>query len=333
MKKKERRKIVVFIAVLLLIVASFIIAVAIVEQYVKNRDADRFSYSSSTEGAIYIGEDVYIPNRNIETLLIMGTDTSEQREQSGRKYTQSDFDALVILDKAKRTFTIIHINRDTMTEINLLNDSTNQKVGTQIAQITLAYAYGSDDEAHCRNMVSAVENLLYGVKVNHYLALTMDAIPIINDSVDGVEVELLADFTSVFGPGYTQGKKVKLMGSQSLEYVQARGSMADSTNLSRMERQRQYLNALFDKYNDTEDFDVSGLYKKIKNYVTSNCTVDQLQRLLELMTTYEFEGIRTIEGEAKDGEQFVEFYPDEEALRDLVIELFYKPASPDDLKN
>ncbi|MBO4220378.1 MAG: LCP family protein, partial [Clostridia bacterium] len=291
MKKKERRKVVVFIAVLILIVASFIIAVAIVEQNLKNRDADRFSYSSSTDGAIYIGEQVYIPNRNLETLLIMGTDTSEEREQSGRKYTQSDFDALVVLDKAKRSFTIIHTNRDTMTEINLLNDETNKKIGTQYAQITLAYAYGSDDETHCRNMVAAVENLMYGIKINHYLAATMDAIPIINDSVGGVQVELLADFTSVFGPGYTEGKKVTLMGKQSLEYVQARGEMVDSTNLSRMERQRQYLNALFDKYNDTDDLDVADLYRKIKGYVTTNCTVDQLQRLLELMSSYTYEGI------------------------------------------
>ena len=116
------------------------------------------------------------------------------------------------------------------------------------------------------------------------------------------------------------------MGKQSLEYVQARGSMADSTNLSRMERQRQYLNALFDKYNAAEDFDVGDLY------ITTNCTVDQLQRLLELMTTYSFEGIRTIDGEAKDGEEFVEFYPNEDALRELVISLFYKPASAEDLK-
>ena len=332
MKKKERRKIVVFIAVLILIVASFIIAVAVIEQQLKDRDADRFSYSSSAEGAIYIGDQVFIPNRNLETMLILGTDTSEQRVQSGKKYAQADFDALVVFDKAKRSFAIIHINRDTMTDINLLNDETDAKIGTQYAQITLAYAYGSNDEVHSKNMVSAVENLLYGIKVNHYLTTTMDAIPIINDSVGGVEVELLADFTSVFGPGYTKGSKAKLMGKQSLEYVQARGSMADSTNLSRMERQRQYLNALFDKYNAAEDFDVGDLYKKIRSYITTNCTVDQLQRLLELMTTYSFEGIRTIDGEAKDGEEFVEFYPNEDALRELIISLFYKPASAEDLK-
>jgi hypothetical protein len=37
-------------------------------------------------------------------------------------------------------------------------------------------------------------------------------------------------------------------------------------------------------------------------------------------------GIKTIKGESKKGEEFIEFYPDNDDIKNLVIELFYIPA-------
>ena len=41
-------------------------------------------------------------------------------------------------------------------------------------QLALAHTYGSGEEDSCENTVLAVENLLYGVGIDHYVSLTMD---------------------------------------------------------------------------------------------------------------------------------------------------------------
>ena len=313
------------IAGILLVSVAFIVVVSMIEKDDKDADDQRTAISEATADAIYVGEIAYVPNPNIETILVLGTDTSEARAESGKQYTQADFSALVVLDKVKRSFKIIHINRDTMTEFNILDDS-GKKTGTRVAQLTLAYSYGATDTDRCKNSAAAVSNLFYGIRVNHYIAVTLDAVPVLNDSVGGVTLELLVDMTD-YNPEFEKGKTVTLKGKDALRYVQARGSLEDSTNLSRMERQKQYVNALFDTYNRVADeVDLQATLKKILNYTTSSCSIDQLSRLIDLMRLFKYEGIVVLEGEAKDGAEFVEYYLDEVALQKLVIDMFYRPA-------
>lgn len=50
-------------------------------------------------------------------------------------------------------------------------------------------------------------------------------------------------------------------------------------------------------------------------------------KIAQKFEDYEFLGIRELEGETKLGEEFSEFHPDEAALKQLVIDLFYEPKS------
>ena len=54
-------------------------------------------------------------------------------------------------------------------------------------------------------------------------------------------------------------------------------------------------------------------------------TVNQLQDLADTLTNCEVQPIRTIPGEAIQGE-FMEFYPDQEALMETIVTLFYEKA-------
>ena len=66
---------------------------------------------------------------------------------------------------------------------------------------------------------------------------------LLNDLVGGVTLEVLDDFSGI-DDTLVQGETVTLKGQQALTYVRSRGGLEDSTNLHRMERQRQYLSAL-----------------------------------------------------------------------------------------
>ncbi len=284
---------------------------------------DVFSYSEDTDGLLYYENTWYAPKDSLESILILGIDkklmnSSEDRQNS----RQADYLALLILDKETQTFRILHLNRDTMTDIPQ-TDITGREYRTIYAQLALAHTYGSDDRARCRNTVNTVENLLYGIEIDHYLSLTMDAVPILNDSVGGVELQLMDDFTDL-DESFIKDAVVTLYGEQALAYVQARGSLEDSTNLHRMERQRQYLSALLEKYCSMNMENTTETMMQINEYMVSDCTIDQLSRLLEKLGSYTYGGILTLDGEAVRGEEFMEYYINESAVQKLVVELFYE---------
>ena len=145
------------------------------------------------------------------------------------------------------------LNRDTMTKIQILG-VRGDVAGTFTGQLALAHTYGSGERDSCLNTTEAVSNLLYGVGIDHYISITMDGVAILNDLVGGVEVEVMDDFSSIDST-LVQGETVTLMGNHALTYVRTRGGLEDSSNLHRMERQRQYLIALQKKLTEKANSD------------------------------------------------------------------------------
>ena len=126
-----------------------------------------------------------------------------------------------------------------------------------------------------------------------------------------------------------EGERVTLMGEQALRYVRARAGLEDSTNISRMERQQQYIKAFYEKLdsciNEDESFALTVL-EKVNDSVIYDLSEQKIQKLSEKFADYEFVGIKTFEGQTKPGEKFLEFYPDEDSVWKIVLDLFYKPV-------
>jgi len=117
---------------------------------------------------------------------------------------------------------------------------------------------------------------------------------------------------------------------RSLNYLRSRYGLEDSSNRSRMERQQQYINALFDKFSqcmERDDDFVVDASLKMADYIISDRSITQLQAIANKFNQFDFVGISNIAGESKLGEQFMEFYPDEDSIKETVMELFYKPKN------
>jgi len=292
----------------------------------ENRESGDPSEDVLTDAVEYDGKD-YVLKDSVETFLVLGLDKFEEDvDNSGYKNDQqSDFLMLFVFDNDAKTCSALHVNRDAMVDINVL-DTAGGKITTVTKQLALAHTYGNGREVSCRNTADAVSGLLRGMKINHYASLTMDAVGIYTDLVGGVEVEVLDDFTGV-DDTLIKGEKVLLKGEHALNYVRSRKGLEDSTNSTRMDRQQQFLKALYtitqDKVAQDEQFVVDAT-TKISEYLVTDRSVNQLQTLLEKISTYEFTGIRSLEGESKMGEEFIEFYPEAKSVEKQVIELFYE---------
>ncbi len=272
--------------------------------------------------------ETYILKDGVETLLVLGLDTFENdsEDHSYNNDQQADFLMLFVIDHRAKTVQALHINRDTMTEVDILGLNGN-RVDTATMQIALSHTYGNGKEISCHNAANAVSGLLMNIGIDHCISVKMDAVPIFNDFVGGVELTLTEDFTDL-DRSMVKGETILLRGEQALYYVRGRYGPSDSGNVSRMERQRQYLNALYERMtavmDENESF-VTEAFLKMGEYIVSDCSAAKLQSLGESLRAYAFVGIRTLDGTYRNGAEYVEFYPTEESVRKNTIELFYIP--------
>ena len=324
-----KRRYLKYVAVLLVVI--FLVAAAFLFLTVWERHQGGFHDVQEDDGTISFEGRDYVRKDQLETFLILGLDRYENSNVSDAHGTgvQTDFLMLLVFNNETKQSTAVHINRDAMTQVNKLSIGGTAVVESYTKQIALAYNLVEDDndKIRCRNTIDSVEYLLDGVKVDHYFALTMDAVSASCDAVDGVEVTVLDDFTGI-DDTLVKGQKVTLTGTQALRYVRTRYGLEDSSNSSRMERQQQYINALYDKaiarIRNDESFIIT-LVDAIDEYVVYDSSDQKMQKFMEKFDDYEFLGIQELEGESKLGEEFVEFYVDETAARQLVIDLFYQP--------
>lgn len=324
-KRNDKRKLMRGLAVALLAVFLLTGAFLLLELWEKRQS---IFPEQKTENTVYEYNGVeYVKNEDVESFLILGLDKFEDaiNNDSYNNDQRADFLMLLVFDNSEKKFTAVHLNRDTMVNMNVLGVA-GQKIGTVNKQLALAHTYGNGRDVSCRNTADAVSELLNGVKVNHYLSITMDAVPILNDLLGGVEVTVLDDFSGI-DDTLIKGETVTLHGDHALTYVRERYGLEDSSNGTRMVRQRQYMTAVYDKAMleiENDDNFVIEASSKLADYIVSDRSVNQLQEIAKKLSQYKFTEIETLEGESVVKDGLMEFRPDADSIDKIVFELFYK---------
>ena len=212
-----------------------------------------------------------------------------------------------------------------------------KQAGTAFQQLALSHTYGSGLEDSCVNTRKTVSSFLYGLEIDYYISLNMDAIALLNDAVGGVTVTVTEDFSNV-DPLLKEQKnqvdhtigmgEVTLMGQQAVSFVRGRGGVGDELNVSRMERQKEYLGNFMEAFLSKKDAGVAFLtevYDQVTPYSVTDCSITVLEDMVSRYGDYPIVEIVSPAGENRKGEVYMEYYVDEEALDDLILRLFYAP--------
>ena len=287
-------------------------------------------YAGQEESLTYYNGAWYA-RRELETVLVMGVDkyAADTETDSYVNQEQADFLLLLVLDRNDGVCTALPLNRDTVTEITALG-LAGERTGSFTGQLALAHTYGSGGLDSAHNEGRAVSALLYGTEIDHVMAFTMDAVPVLTDAVGGVPVVVEDDFSAMTDQ-LPMGQEVTLRGDLALTFVRGRGSMGgEKTNLNRMARQNAYLQGLYRQLQGAaqdEGF-LTQLLLELSPYLDTDCTAAQLNDLYQTVVQDRLEVLDAPAGEAVEGSEFMEFYVDEDALRQTVIDLFYEQRDP-----
>ncbi len=262
-----------------------------------------------------------------ETYLLIGTDGSGREEAEGQEYqgSMADFLFVAVFDKTSRSYGGIQLNRDTMTEITLM-----QKDGTGMAsaslQLCTAHWYGGTKQQSCENTAAAVSKLLGGVTIDGYYAMSMEQIPELNHAVGGVRVRLEEDFTR-YDPAMKKGTELLLNDSQAYTFLRRRYHVGNEKNSSRMKRQKQYMKGMFETVKEKSSQDAAfllKLYQDMKKSAVTNITGKEISHMAKQIKEGENKGIHSPKGTYRlgetfrNGQKYREFYADKKSLKKIL---------------
>ncbi len=284
------------------------------------------------QGWVKYEDRIYAYKEDTLTFLFMGIDKNSEVQEvaEGTNGGQADALFLAVMDPSEKAVRVIGINRNTMADIDIYNEE-GAYVTTTKAQIAVQHGFGNGMEESCGYQIKAVAKLLYGLPVHGYAAVNMSAISDINDAVGGVEVEVLEDLT-VKDPALAKGERIRLTGEQAFWYVKYRDTEQFASADRRLDRQKQYLNALIGAAKQAVRQDVTAaleLYKEISSRMVTDITLDEAAYLAPILAEYQFDTdhFYMLKGETVKGEKFEEFYVDEEALYEMILEIFYEEVT------
>lgn len=268
----------------------------------------------------------------ISTYLFMGIDMSGSLADGQNEYHggMADFLLLAVLDKTTKTYGFLQLDRDTITEITLMQTDGSGYASARM-QLCTAHWYGGNEEQSCENTVDAVSDLLGGVEIDGYYALGMEEITTLNHAVGGVSVTIDSDFSKV-DPSLQEGETVVLTDEQAYTFLHDRYGVDDETNTSRMQRQRQYMESLFltvqNRMEENAGF-VNELYQSLESVAVSNITGKTVSKIVNQINESESQGMQILAGESRigqrldDGVDHVEFYPDPDSVCEVLTELYH----------
>ncbi len=266
----------------------------------------------------------YYPRQDITIVLLMGIDQKGPAVSSGSYNNPgtADMIGVTVFDETAKTITVLALNRDTIADVPVLGINGRQ-AGSATQQLALAHTYGSGLADSAENTRKAVSDLLYGVTVDYYLSMRMDAVTAFNDAVGGVTVNVIDDFSGV--DSTIPKGTVTLRGEQAIRFVQSRSGVGDRLNVSRMARQKEYMHGFMAAVDTASAGWELKAYENAQDYLVTDCSQTTMSSLLSRYKDYTFEGVITPEGESVKKEGYMEFHLDKEKMDALILDMFYAP--------
>lgn len=290
------------------------------------------------EGWIKYRDGIYAYNEDILTFLFMGIDKGGDVAEvaEGTDGGQADALFLLVLNPHEKTIEVIGINRNTMADVDIYNEE-GAYVTTTTAQIAVQHGFGNGVEESCEYQRKAVQRLFYNLPVHGYAAVHMDAVITLTDLLGGIELTALEDVGVAF-EGKEKGKiiiregeQVVLDGEKAYSYVRFRDVKVEGSADMRLKRQQQFLGEFIQKTKTQTAKDITlpvKMYQEITKQMVTDVTVDEVAYLASTALDYRFDKSRfySLKGETVMGEKFEEFYVDEDALYDMILDVFYEPV-------
>ncbi len=273
-KKKKHffRRVLCFLLIVVLVVAGWLFFT--VRKVVSSVSFEEVN--SKYSGLTYSTE--LVSNEDVFNILLFGVD--EETTDFGR----SDSMILLSIDDNHKKIKLTSFQRDTFVYVPDPDGSYNTK-------LTNSFSYGGVGLT-----IGTIEEN-YGVKIDRYASVNFATFKSIVDILGGVEMELTDREILYINCQIAQNKqtdyldaqagKVTLSGTQALWHLRNRGGdvingveFYEGTDWDRTQRQRNFMEAVFDEMKGASIFELVSIAKSVAPYITTNMTESELSSFI-----------------------------------------------------
>ncbi|MDO4306344.1 MAG: LCP family protein [Eubacteriales bacterium] len=324
--KRRRRRRIAKAAVI--IIAMLVTGILLFWMYEDNRkDAKSGTEAADAEHQyrrIHVDGADYQYNTDLITVLLMGIDTSGE-DMTG----QSDFISLAVFDRGNKCIKLIEISRDSMVDVRVFDAVGNDR-GWNRQHLTLAYAFAGGKEKGCLMTQEAVSRMFHGIPIVYYTAGNLSALPAFHNLVGELNVQIPDDSLEYLDESFKEGTSLTLTSENVELFVRSRDIEREYSNTGRMRRQEIYMKAYLEKLKTLLAEDFSGTVSRMEAVFSNTMTnigLSEVSSFAEMAMEYQFDPEQdcyTVQGTDHSGEYHDEFHVDEEALQQLVLQIFYK---------
>ena len=306
--------------------------VQIMDANMENREnTSEDSISEEEQEGFYITYDgkQYQYNSDVINILCLGIDKDipiEEKRETGSEGL-ADVVILASIDTKEDTLKFLAVPRETMVPVKLI-DTKGNFVRTENEQMTLQYADGQTAEKSCELMIDTVSNLLFHLPIQRYCAINFQALPALNDAIGGVDLVSI-ETVHWWNGSFYEGQQMHLEGQAALDYVRQRDETIPKSSMGRLERQKQYITCYLEQAKEAVGKDLTLPVKMFQSLTENMCTdvtVADITYLVPELLNMEInlENISMVPGETITGGEHEEYHVDADALKQLVIQMFYK---------
>ncbi len=282
---------------------------------------------SEAQKTVTVDGVTYNLRRDLKTILFLGVENRDPQGGEGDMVLNNghaDIIMLFVLDPVQKIAQMVPISRDTYIDLDVYK--ANGDFGYTVKKnLTMQYAFGDSPRRSCYLMKRKVSELLYGVPITGTLALQMDGIQTVVEELGGITVTLPEDYTYI-DPAYTAGAQITLDGPAAERFVRYRDTAITGTAEQRLDRDSWFVRELFGqlKAKGSLAATMTRLLDKAEDYIENDVDAETMQLLADCTLADE---TRKVPGNVREGQFHDEFIVDEDALQDLVLDIFYEPAA------
>lgn len=285
MKKKKlsnTKKILIGILVFLIIVISS--TAFVFNHYYSKIDRVEINRTNVTD----TGKEPAKEDEDLITIALLGTDFS-QNEKYGNLYGASDSTMILGVDTKNNRVKLFSLMRDLY--LDLPDGSSKQN-------LNYTMAYGGPE------LILKTINYNFNLTVDKFIYVSLNTLPTIIDKLGGVELTITKDelnyinsyISSIDKENGTSTEKLNSYGTQLLNGTQAaaycRIRATEGRDFKRTERQRDVLDALFNKFKTASITDLTSIMNDILPLVKTNLTNNEI---ISIVTKVLGMGVNNIE--------------------------------------
>lgn len=303
--------------------------------YTEEASGPRSYLPVNPDGSVSYEGKNYKRNKHVKAILGLGIETHDNltAKDSVEDVGTSDAIFLIAQDTAKNQIKVLTIPRNSMVEIDMIDDEGNS--WKSFAPVNVAYTNGDGRHESCRASVKAVEDLLCGLDIDHYAAVDLKLIPYVNDAVGGVTVTVPNDQLVKVNPEWKEGSKVTLHGDDAERFIRYRDTEIDGTPFVRQEQHKAYIAGFTDALRKKSKEDsslVSRLSDDLKDYMVTDMNKGEYEKTALDGIQGEFNPEKDMinlpghaeVGEGGDGNLYDQWFVDYTQAIPVLLDLFYR---------